>query len=273
MSADQDANSPDMNDSDIPAVLAGRIAMISDIHANLEALNVVLADIEKRGVQRIICLGDIIGYGPNPTECLDLVMKRCEMSLMGNHDFAVLFEPTSFNASAESAAFWTRRQFELEINADIRRHRWEYLGNLKIRERIGDALFVHASPRRPINEYIFADDVITAPTKMVQIFERIDRKCFVGHTHVPGVFTDEPDFYPPADLDGEYEFNDREKCIINPGSVGQPRDKDPRASYCIIDEDGVEFIRIDYDIQSVIDKVKAIDELSDFLGTRLLEGR
>ncbi|MCE9589972.1 MAG: metallophosphatase family protein [Planctomycetes bacterium] len=247
--------------------------MISDIHANLEALQTVLADIERRGVTRVICLGDIIGYGPNPTECLDLVMKRCELALMGNHDFAVLFEPTSFNASAEAAAFWTRRQFEDEQDAAVRRTRWEYLGNLKIRERLGDSLFVHASPRRPINEYIFADDVITAPTKMVQIFERIDRKCFVGHTHVPGVFTDEPDFYPPADLDGEYEFNEREKCIINPGSVGQPRDKDPRASYCIVDEDGVEFVRLDYDIQSVIDKVKNVVELSDFLGTRLLEGR
>jgi diadenosine tetraphosphatase ApaH/serine/threonine PP2A family protein phosphatase len=248
-------------------------ALISDIHANLDALNVVLADIDRRGVSRIVCLGDIIGYGPNPCECLDLVAQRCDWALMGNHDFAVLFEPTSFNASAESAAFWTRRQFEVEPDAAIRRRRWEYLGNLRIRERSDSGLYVHASPRRPINEYIFPDDVITAPTKMAQIFERVEKRCFVGHTHVCGVFTDEPDFYPPADIDGRYGFSDHEKCIINPGSVGQPRDRDPRASYAILDEKGVEFVRIAYDIQAVIDKIKAIEELSDFLGSRLLEGR
>ncbi|MCX5660053.1 MAG: metallophosphoesterase family protein [Planctomycetota bacterium] len=248
-------------------------ALISDIHANLEALTTVLADIEKRGISRILCLGDIIGYGPDPCACIDLVAQKCEWALMGNHDFAVLYEPTSFNPSAESAAFWTRQQFELEKDPVARRKRWEYLGNLKIRERIGNALYVHASPRRPINEYIFPDDVITAPSKMAQIFDRIEHRCFVGHTHVAGVFTDEPDFYPPADLDGTYHFSEREKCIINPGSVGQPRDRDPRASYAVLFPDRVEFVRIAYDIQAVIDKVKKIDDLSDFLGLRLLEGR
>jgi diadenosine tetraphosphatase ApaH/serine/threonine PP2A family protein phosphatase len=248
-------------------------ALISDIHANLDALSVVLGDIQARGITRILCLGDIIGYGPNPCECLDLIMERCEWALMGNHDFAVLYEPTSFNASAEAAAFWTRRQLEIEPDADKQRRRWEFLGNLKIRERIDEGLFVHASPRKPINEYIFPDDVITAPSKLAQIFDRIDHKCFVGHTHVCGVFTDEPDFYPPADLDGEYDFTPAEKCIVNPGSVGQPRDRDPRASYAILHEHSVEFVRLEYDIQAVIDKIKSIDSLSDFLGTRLLEGR
>ncbi|MBI1336264.1 MAG: metallophosphoesterase [Phycisphaera sp.] len=248
-------------------------AIISDIHANLDALTVVLADIDRRGCDRIHCLGDIIGYGPNPCECLDLVIDRCDWSLMGNHDFAVLFEPTSFNASAESAAFWTRRQLENESNADVRRKRWEYLGNLKMRQTAHEALWVHASPRRPINEYIFPDDVITAPGKMNSIFERIGKRCFVGHTHVTGVFTNEPDFYPPADLDGVYKFRDDEKCIVNPGSVGQPRDRDPRASYAILHDDRVEFVRLEYPIQTVIEKVKKVPELSDFLGMRLLEGR
>ena len=138
-------------------------AIISDIHGNLDALRVVLDDIEKRGIQRIVCLGDILGYGPNPCECLDLVMERCELALMGNHDFAVLYEPTSFNATAEQAAFWTRAQLEAEPDATRRRKRWEFLGNLIIRERNYEGLWVHASPRRPINEYIFPDDVITAP--------------------------------------------------------------------------------------------------------------
>ena len=100
-------------------------ALISDIHGNIDALQVVLADIDRRQVDRIICLGDIIGYGPNPRECLDMVMQRCEWSLMGNHDFAVLYEPTSFNLSAEQAAFWTRRQLELETDAERRHARWD----------------------------------------------------------------------------------------------------------------------------------------------------
>ena len=248
-------------------------AVISDIHANLEALEVVLADIDSRGIERTICLGDIVGYGPEPLACVDLVAESCEWALMGNHDFAVLYEPTSFNASAEMAAFWTRRQFEIEPDAEVRRRRWEYLGNLRIRERYEGAMCVHASPRRPINEYIFPDDVITAPSKMSQIFDRIESRCLVGHTHVTGVFTSEPDFYPPADLGEAYRFSDREKCIINPGSVGQPRDRDPRASYAILHEDRVEFVRLEYDIQAVIDKIKPNPELSDFLGQRLLEGR
>jgi len=248
-------------------------ALISDIHGNVDALEVVLKDIERKDVKRIICLGDIIGYGPNPTECVDLVMEKCEWAMMGNHDFAVLYEPTSFNASAESACFWTRQQFENEKDPDKRRKRWEFLGNLEIRKNAENALWVHASPRRPINEYIFPDDVLTAPLKMQQIFERIETRCFVGHTHVTGVFTDEPDFYPPADLGGSYTFIEAEKCIVNPGSVGQPRDRDPRASYAIVNEKKVEFFRLEYNIDKVIKKVEAIPDLSDFLGHRLAEGR
>ncbi|MEM6394643.1 MAG: metallophosphoesterase family protein [Planctomycetota bacterium] len=269
-----------------------KTAVISDIHGNLVALKAVLADIEKQGVDRIVCLGDIIGYGPEPTACLDLVRERCEFALMGNHDFAVLYEPTSFNTSAEQAAFWTRKQFEQEPDADKRRARWEYLGNLLIRRWDHGSLWVHASPRRPINEYIFPDDVVSAPNKMSQIFDRVRSRCYVGHTHQPGVFTDEPDFYPPGDLGGAYTFLENEKCIINPGSVGQPRDRDPRASYAVLEEpngeavegeaetgDGegprarVVFHRVEYDIETVVAHVAEINELSDFLGQRLLEGR
>lgn len=248
-------------------------AIISDIHANVDALNVVLEDIGQRNVDRIICLGDIIGYGPNPLECLDLVMQRCDFAMMGNHDFAVLYEPTSFNTTAEAAAFWTRKQFEREPDDELRKKRYEYLGNLLVRKWEDGNLYVHASPRRPINEYIFPDDVVSAPNKMTAIFDRIERRCFVGHTHVTGIFTDEPDFYPPADLGGAYQWTEGEKVVVNPGSVGQPRDRDPRASYAIMDDEQIEFIRLEYDVQAVVEKVKAIDELSDFLGQRLLEGR
>ncbi len=233
----------------------------------------MLSDIDQRGIERVVCLGDIIGYGPNPREVLDLVAERCEWSLLGNHDFAVLYEPTNFNAGAEAAAFWTRRQLETEPDESARAARWNFLGSLLIRQTFDGILCVHGSPRRPINEYIFADDVATAPAKMSQIFDRIDRACLVGHTHVQGLFTDEPDFYPPSELGAKYQINSWEKVVVNVGSVGQPRDRDPRAAYTILDEDQVEFIRLEYDIAKTISQIEATAELNDFFGQRLLEGR
>jgi diadenosine tetraphosphatase ApaH/serine/threonine PP2A family protein phosphatase len=276
-------------------------AVISDIHGNAEALRAVLADIDRRGIGRIVCLGDIVGYGPEPLECTDLVRTRCAWSLMGNHDFGVLYEPTNFNPGAESAAFWTREQFAKEPDERLLAERYEFLGRLRVRivEELGadglrartngnggakptegvsngliPVLAVHGSPRRPINEYIFPDDAMNAPDKMQSIFERVDRICIVGHTHVPGVFTDEPDFYPPSEL-GEscYKFMNGEKAVINVGSVGQPRDGDPRASYVILHADRAEFVRVPYAIDVTANKIRAIAELSDWLGERLYDGR
>jgi diadenosine tetraphosphatase ApaH/serine/threonine PP2A family protein phosphatase len=250
-----------------------RIALISDIHGNLEALRTVLAHIQTQNVEKTICLGDIVGYGPNPAECVDLVGEKCEWSLMGNHDFGVLYEPTNFNLAAEQAAYWTRSQFESEADKARAAARWEFLGRLRVRVSFDRFLCVHGSPRRPINEYLFPDDAVNSPVKMHQVFERVDKFCLIGHTHVPGVFTDEPDFYPPGDLGGVYTLNDGEKAIINPGSVGQPRDYDPRASYAIVNDDRVEFFRLEYDVEAVVKKIQAIPELSDWLGERLYEGR
>ncbi len=248
-------------------------AVISDIHANLEALQAVLDHIDTQNIDRIICLGDILGYGPSPVECVDLVAERCEWSLMGNHDFGVVYEPTNFNLAAEQAAYWSREQFEAQPGSDESAKRWEFLSRLRVRVSFDSFLCVHGTPRRPINEYLFPEDALNSPVKMQQIFELIDRYCLVGHTHVPGVFTDEPDFYPPEDLDGEYKLREDEKAIINPGSVGQPRDLDPRASYAVIDDDRVRFIRLEYDIDAVVAKIRSIPELLDWLGERLYEGR
>ncbi len=254
-------------------------AVISDIHGNAEALRAVLADIETRNVDRIICLGDIVGYGPEPLECVDLVAERCAWSLIGNHDFAVLYEPTNFNPGAEQAAFWTRDQFDAEPDPLARARRYDFLGRLRVRvvEAADGAvpiLAVHGSPRRPINEYIFPDDVMTAVDKMRQIFDLVDRVALVGHSHVPGVFTDEPDFYPPGELGNMiYTFSDSEKAVINVGSVGQPRDHDPRSSYVVLHPDRAEFFRVEYDAKKTAEKIYKIPALSDWLGDRLLEGR
>lgn len=256
-----------------------RTAIISDIHANLSALQTVLGHIDSQRVDRIICLGDVVGYGPDPVECVDIVAARCEWSLMGNHDFGVLYEPTNFNAAAEQAAFWTRSQFEKDrSDRALATKRWEFLGRLRVRVSFESFLCVHGTPRRPINEYLFPEDAVNSPVKMQQIFDRIDRYCLVGHTHVPGVFTDEPDFYPPDDIGGAYTLQNGEKAIINPGSVGQPRDLDPRASYAVLEHvegspSKVEFYRLEYDVKSTVDKILAIPELSDWLGERLYEGR
>lgn len=256
-------------------------AVISDIHSNAEALRAVLTDIDRRKITRIICLGDIIGYGPDPLECVDLVAQRCEWSLMGNHDFGVLYEPTNFNPGAEAAAYWTRDQFDAETDAAARARRYDFLGRLRVRvmeiapDGTRPILAVHGSPRRPINEYIFPDDALSAPDKMKQLFALLDGVALVGHTHVPGVFTDEPDFWPPDELGPErcYRFNNGEKAIINVGSVGQPRDHDPRASYAILHPDRVEFCRVEYDVETTARKIKATPELSDWLADRLYEGR
>lgn len=198
---------------------------------------------------------------------------------MGNHDFGVLYEPTNFNPMAESAAFWTRDQFDAETDEELRAERYDFLGHLRVRvvEPVPGSdmplLAVHGSPRRPINEYIFEEDARNAPDKMESLFERVERIAVVGHTHVPGVFTDEPDFYPPSELgDSTYKFLDDEKAIINVGSVGQPRDLDPRASYAVLHEDRIEFVRVEYDIALTANRIEAIPQLEDRLAERLYRG-
>ena len=256
------------------------LAVISDIHANLEALQAVLADIADRQIDRTICLGDVVGYGPEPAECLDLVMEHCSVCLMGNHDHAVLYEPCNFNIGAESACYWTRTQLEAEKDASRRDRRLEFLGTMVIKHAVqsdvqqqGEMVFVHGSPRRPINEYVFPDDVYTNPGKIHSLFERFGKLCFVGHTHVPGVFFDTPDFYGPDELENVYTISENYKALVNVGSVGQPRDRDNRASYVVLNDGEVTFVRVPYDVDAVIEKMRAVTELDEYLAVRLREGR
>jgi len=256
------------------------IAIISDIHSNTDALEAVLADIAGRNVEQIICLGDVVGYGPQPKQCMELVMDNASVTLMGNHDYAVLYEPSKFNAGAENACFWTRQQIEQETNPKKRARFWDFISSMPVkhvirfdRADLAEVVFVHGSPRRPVNEYIFPDDIYSNPGKIQSIFERFSNLCFVGHTHVPGVFLDSPDFYSPEEIEGVFEIDPGRKALINVGSVGQPRDRDPRACYAILEEDKVRFIRVAYDVETAVTKVLAVPELDNYLGNRLKEGR
>ncbi len=246
-------------------------AIISDIHGNLEALEAVLADIARLPVKEIYCLGDVVGYGPNPRECVDLVMP-CKLVLLGNHDQGAIFDPIGFNGAAERAIFWTREQLEAPINNQKARDaRWEFLGERPRTYREGDFLFVHGSARNPINEYVFPEDIYNS-RKLELIFNQVDKYCFQGHTHVPGIFTQAMEFLSPEDIGTEYRLP-ASKIMCNVGSVGQPRDSDPRACYVILDGDVIRYRRVPYDFERTIRKIYAVPQLDNFLGDRLRQGR
>jgi len=246
-------------------------ALVSDIHANLEGLQAVLKDIEAQGVDEIYCLGDVVGYGPNPRECIDLIMQ-CNACILGNHDQGALFDPEGFNSGAERAIFWTRDQLESARGspADNAR-RWDFLGELPRTLRQDGCLYVHGSARNPLNEYVFPEDVYNQK-KMEKIFSLIERWCFQGHTHVPGVFTEGCRYLSPDEIDFTYMLGD-EKVMVNVGSVGQPRDGDNRACYVIQEGDKVTFRRVEYPFATTIEKIFNTPELDNFLGSRLREGR
>jgi len=246
-------------------------ALISDIHGNLEALRAVLEDIAQHSVEVVYCLGDTVGYGPNPRECLELVMD-CRVTLLGNHDQAALFDPTNFNPKAELAILWTRNQLEAAIpNRSAMERRWEFLAEMPRTYREDDLLLVHGSPRNPVNEYIFPEDVYNE-RKMDALFRLVERYCFQGHTHVPGIFTESLAFLSPEEVDYNYRLDGR-KILCNVGSVGQPRDGDPRACYVLLDDETIQYRRVEYDVESTIRKILSIPELDNFLAERLRQGR
>jgi diadenosine tetraphosphatase ApaH/serine/threonine PP2A family protein phosphatase len=247
-------------------------AIISDIHSNLEALQAVLADIASQSIQEIYCLGDVVGYGPNPRECVDLVMGKCKLVILGNHDQGAMFDPEGFNPPAERAIFWTRAQLETAAEPrDARERRWEFLAERPRTHRDGSLLFVHGSARNPLNEYVFPEDIYNQ-RKMERIFALVERNCFQGHTHVPGIFTENYEFHSPEDIDYVYHFDGR-KTLCNVGSVGQPRDGDWRACYILLDDQTIRFRRVEYDVDTTVNKIYSIPELENFLGDRLRDGR
>jgi predicted phosphodiesterase len=252
------------------------IAILSDIHGNLEALQAVLADIDHQGVEAIYCLGDIVGYGPNPRECVDAA-QAFRHTILGNHDQGALFDPEGFCGPAERAIFWTRRQLESSPEPrQVRERRWEFLAELPRSHRENGYQFVHGSARNPLNEYVFPEDVYHQ-RKIERIFAAVERICFQGHTHIPGVFYEEGvenhyTFRSPEEVNYAYRLDGR-KTLINVGSVGQPRDGDPRACYVLFDGDTVRFRRVEHDIETTVSKIFAVPELDRVLGERLRRGQ
>ncbi len=247
------------------------IAIVSDIHSNLEALEAVLEDIDRYDTEAIYCLGDTVGYGPNPRECVSLAMDW-RLVLLGNHDHAVLYEPKDFNPIAEEATRWTRRQIETPIpNQESVDRRWEFIAELPMGHSEDNILFVHGSPRQPLNEYVFPPDVRNR-NKMERLFELVEKFCFLGHTHVPGIFTESLDFiYPTEDASSHVIVEGKVMC--NVGSVGQPRDGDWRACYVLFDGEAIHYRRVEYDVATTVKKIHNVPELDRFLGDRLLTGK
>ena len=234
------------------------IAIISDIHANLEALEAVLKSALKQKVKKIYCLGDIVGYGPDPNECLKLVRESCDAVLVGNHDHAAIgkADVQYFNQYAKTAAFWTKEKLTKE--------NIKYISSLPFTYQDGEMLMVHASPTNPSHWYY----ILSAYDALLEMQSFSQSLCFIGHSHVPVIYSDDQVFK------GEhYQFDSEQKSIVNVGSVGQPRDGNYKACYALYDSDtnSLDYIRVEYELQKTYSKIVK-EGLPLFLAERLLKG-
>ena len=249
-------------------------AIISDIHSNIEALTNVLADIKSRNVDKIVCLGDVVGYGPNPIECTDLIMENCDWTLKGNHDEALIHGAYAFNMRAQKAIEWTKEQLKPRFfSGSAARRRWEFLSNLELRHEEDGVMYIHGSPRDATNEYILATEIGFGRTdKFEEIFDSFEKMLFVGHTHLPCVITDKYESTNQSELDDSQYVHKEGKAIINVGSVGQPRDRNNRSCYVTVDGDTIRWHRVEYEFEKTMEKINKIPALDPALGSRLKEG-
>lgn len=241
-----------------------KVALISDIHANLEALEAVLGDIESQKADRVVCLGDVVGYGSDPIACLDLVAKTCDIRLLGNHEYGVLglLSLDALNTYARHSMDWTTQRLtdrevamiaEYDLEADCEGCR-----------------LVHASPFEPDRWHY----ILSAPDAGAA-FESTERKLtFFGHTHLPMIFSQSSDGSIRGQVGHTFDPDDDSRYLINVGSVGQPRDNDPRSCYVIYDatEESVIYRRVKYDVKSAQNKMIEA-ELPNLLVERLAVGR
>ena len=267
-------------------------AIISDLHGNWPAITTAVADARERGAGRFVCLGDVVGYGAHPRESVELVMGLIDpgteagdglqagLCLQGNHEYALLNSAEDFNPNARAAIEWTREAISVG-EGEGRYECWDFLGSLEPLRVEPGALYAHGSPRDPVREYLLPRDS-RDEAKMQANFASMDAYreqeafvCFVGHSHVPQIFYEDGRFYRPRDTEGPYDLDvgPENRAIVNVGSVGQPRDGDPRLSYVLFDGRHLTFVRLTYDVESAQRSIRAVDELPDFLADRLAAGR
>ncbi len=284
-------------------------AILSDIHGNLEAIEAVLADAAPMGATSIVCLGDIIGHGPDPIACLELAGKW-DFVVAGNFDYALLYEHSfrgwTRHVAAESVV---QARHRLQIHPDGTRL-FQFVAALphSHQDAATGAIYLHGSPRHPLNEYVFPEDIYNTH-KMSRVWEQFDSLCFHGHTHIPGIITESSceessnqtppltlgrspgspkelfpqsnhddeqtnqcpwSFVTPDECGQEFDISDH-KVLCNVGSVGQPRDGDNRACYVLFDGRTIRFRRVPYDFETTQQKHRDNGD-DDSLGRRLAEG-
>ncbi len=241
-----------------------RYAIISDIHSNLEALETVLRTIQEERIDKIFCLGDIVGYGPYPTECFNLVKQHCEIIITGNHDFACIekSELLYFNQFAKKAIEWTVNKLPEEVLREF--------AALPLEETVDDFRLVHSNPYAPSSwDYILSID------EAIYNFSKFEEQiCFIGHSHQPVIYIENEDVNYSTTTDTVIEIEEEHRYIINVGSVGQPRDSIPDSSFGIFDTEAkiYQLKRVSYNIKKTYDKMLS-SGLPEFLAERLLVGR
>jgi predicted phosphodiesterase len=252
-----------------------RLAVVSDLHSNAEGLEAVFHHIRAQGVDDLVCLGDVVGYGAEPEFCIDLVRGHARWCLMGNHDEALFRDASEFNSHARGAIEYTRRKLRPHwYSSSERKARWRWLRSLPFERTEGRFHFVHGSPRDPVREYVLSTDGILNPDKLRAIFDSFEDCAVGGHTHQPGMHDDQLRFHAVAGHDSlTLPLERGRKYFINVGSTGQPRDGDPRACYAILEEEQVTWHRVEYDLRRTMDKILATGALSEVLARRLAVGK
>jgi diadenosine tetraphosphatase ApaH/serine/threonine PP2A family protein phosphatase len=239
-------------------------ALLSDVHGNLEALERVLADLGQEGAEEVLCLGDLVGYGACPNECMDRLRPLLKAAVAGNHDVAARggMQLGGFSSQAAQAARWTGGVLSPENLA--------YLEGLPMSVRYGGALLVHASPSEPQAWHY----VLSPADALDEFASYADALCFIGHSHYPGTFRLGPGRTAPAyDRESDVRLEPGTRYLVNAPSVGQPRDGDARTGYLLWDDAGawVRHVRLDYDVQTA--RRRILDAgLPTFLGDRLQWG-
>jgi len=240
-----------------------RLAVISDVHGNLEALHSVSASIKSQRVDRIVFAGDAVGYGADPVGVIEMVRCMADAAVVGNHDYVACGkgEPSYFNVYASRAIMWTRNRLSAD---DV-----DYLRGLEVSVLMEGLTVVHATPLAPL-DWDYLSTVEQAAENYRAFTTRV---CFIGHSHVPGVFRMDCQGRVSTGGPGSMRLEDGHRYIVNVGSVGQPRDRDPRSCYIIYDTDKqhVDFLRVEYDVAAAQEKIMRAG-LPPQLATRLAIG-